>query len=187
MEFVRKSNVKQIVDDMIKQEAPGKKKYKKREKYIRQAYNEWLNDSLTGCFSNIRFRQLLTFEIFFTNTNFTEILKSEMTRQDSFNIVTVECMSRCYYNECIIDDPNFKCDFQFMDGTTIDDYLLPGKEDRVIEYTDQMLRDCPPDHPEEIYTKPCPKSKKSKMGSVVVASSSSKFILILNQADFLLH
>lgn len=142
---------------MTSEEKPGRQKERKREQLIRSAFDQWMEDELRGSFANIRFRRVLSFDILFNNSNISKIIKED---SNDASDIAVEIAARHYYNECI-DNPDFVCEFTFTDGTTIKDYFLPKKEDRVLVFTDEMQRKWQMAETPRTYEKPCPKSKKA--------------------------
>ncbi|XP_063697113.1 uncharacterized protein LOC134828084 [Culicoides brevitarsis] len=142
--FLDQSNVKSLVDRAIKH-AENPDQYKNwdwaRETLTRKVYNQWVNDVLVAPFTDLKFRKKLTFEIFFTNSNFCDILRSTLTNFDEKmpKSVWIELAARRYFNAKIAGNKKWVCNIKFRDGTKIEDYNLPSKEDRVLEFTDEMM------------------------------------------------
>lgn len=162
--FMNKSNIYKIVNAALpsdKIESQGKFQHlgQLREKRVRQLYNEWVKGDMTNL-QNLRFKQTLSFEIFCNKTNWKPIVVSLMGSEDRFNDVLVENFAREFYNSVLIKCQLFPPEFEFLDGSTIEDYFMPTIKDKVIEYTDQMIKDFPPGAEKIVYSKPCPKSKK---------------------------
>lgn len=59
------------------------------------------------------------------------------------NDVNDELCAREYFNKHIIDNPSIEWKFEFDDGTTQKDYLIPTKQEKVPVLTDEMLKKCP--------------------------------------------
>lgn len=169
--FTKQSNIYEIVNKIILEEQGRNHNdtsnvfienwERKREKHIRKAYNQWINDALTDPFTNLRFRQTLTFDVFFRNTNICDTLRSTLAGYNDTlpKYVYIELLARSYFNKVIIGNENFICEFGFRDGSKITDYNLPGETERVAIFTDNMLEICSRG-PQ--LSKACPLSKKGK-------------------------
>lgn len=68
-------------------------------------------------------KRILTFEIFYNSTNISEVIESVLGA--ATNDVNVELCAREYFNKHIIDNPSIEWKFEFVDGTTQKDYMIP--------------------------------------------------------------